>query len=442
MSIRLPSRYEDLNEAYKGRLVPNPALLSLINSAYKSMKISGGIRFLPIYGESGSGKSCAAREVDSHLPESKVILLSRSEIENDQALLRRIEGERRDIPTDSVIVAVVDQFEEIVSTKEDVPSQFIEKISILDRSHLQSIPVIFIWLTTSRGFQKNLVEATSRNRRILLSDDFTISGPEKSEWPKIINETFSFHNDERPLSDFQIINQDLEAISRKVDTIGAAITETANVLSREMDNLQNLSEYRVVMVWPVSDALRSQRVLQFGRPRDGYTLNWDVWQTELNTEDRSQLPLKEFNRARLYFDLRLIPVRVADLHKLCLDLDNESPNLGQTYLERFRNTHLHHIVSGSWANYDYNPVRERESQRAEEARLWYSTITTEPTKLGRRLSKIFCSLGLNARYQEDIKSVYSTVRADVFIDPSTNVNKKQIIELGVPGTSYLSLTFS
>ena len=431
MKIRLPSRYEDLHESYRGRLAPNSVLLATVDSGFKSMRISGGIRFLPIYGESGSGKSCAAREIDSHMPQTKVFVLGRHEIENQDALVERIKLERRSIEHGELLIGVVDQFEEIVSSKAEIPTQFVEQISILDRTVLREIPVLFIWLTTSRDFQKALADATARNSRILLSKDFAVYGPSKELWPNIIKETFSFHNDEKPLADYRIIDQDLQEIAKNVDTIGAALQAVAELLSSELSCLQNLSEYRVSLIWPVSDALRNQRVLQFSRPRDGYTLNWEAWQTELNDEDRTQLPLRDFNRARLSFDVRVIPVRVADLHHLCLDLDNSSPKFGRTYLERFSHTHLHHIISGTWSEYDYNPVRERESRRAEEAREWYLTVTTEPTKLGRRLAAILKMLGLEAEHEVDISSKYCSIRADVFVEQCDKVNKKQILELKV-----------
>jgi adenylate kinase family enzyme len=431
MNIRLPSRYEDLNEEYRGRLVPNPSLLSLVDSGFKSMKISGGIRFLPLYGDSGSGKSCAAREIDSHMPQTRVFVLNRDEIEHSDKLIDRINMERRNIEKGELLIAVIDQFEEIVSSKADIPTQFVEQISILDRNILREIPVLFVWLTTSREFQMALSDATVRNNRILLASGFIVHGPDREKWPRIIKETFSFHNDDKPLADYMIIDQDLQEIAKKVDTIGAALQAVAEQLSSELTNLQNLSEYRVSLVWPVSDALRNQRVLQFCRPRDGYTLNWEAWQTELNEEDRKQLPLGEFNRARLYFDVRVIPVRVADLHKLCKDLDDINPRFGKTYLERFRNTHLHHIISGTWSEYDFNPVRERESKRAEEARNWYLTVTNEPTKLGRRLASIFNELGLIARYEEVITSKYGSIRADVFIEQFDKIKKKQILEMKV-----------
>ena len=162
MNISLPSRYEDLEEAYRSRLVPNADLNQLVQKAIKSMSISGGIRFLPIYGKSGSGKSCASREINRHLPETHVFLLTRDEIEDGDKLLARVNKERQNDAR--CFIGVIDQFEEQVSGKENIPSQFIEKISIFDRSHLKNVPVLFVWLTTNRDFQSKLQESTSRNQ--------------------------------------------------------------------------------------------------------------------------------------------------------------------------------------------------------------------------------------------------------------------------------------
>lgn len=431
MSVRLPSRYEDLSETYRGRLDPNPELLQIVDRAHKSMRISGGIRFLPVFGDSGSGKSCAAREINTHLPQTRVFQLAREEIEDPKLLLLRINKEELEITDDELLIAVIDQFEEIVSEKEKVPTQFVETISILDRNQLKDRPVIFIWLTTRADFRNRLVQATTRNRRILLAEDFNITGPNKSDWPKIIRETFSFHNNESALADYNIIDLDLEEAGKRVDTIGSCIGKVSELLSDQVDSLQNLSEYRVVLVWPVADSLRNQRVLQFSRPREGYALNWDAWHSELNAQDRAQLPLREFNRARLYFDVRIIPVRAADLHKMFLDLDNELFEPGKTYLDRFEKTHLFHIVSGTWKEYDYSAVRERESKRSEEAKEWYSTVTNKPTQMGKRLAKVFTKLGLSSRHEEDVTTKYSSVRADVFVEKNDSNERKQIIELKV-----------
>ena len=115
------------------------------------------------------------------------------------------------------------------------------------------------------------------------------------------------------------------------------------------------------MVWPVADSLRNTRVLQFSNPKDGYTLNWDFWFSQLNFEDKAHLPLHEYNKTRLYFDFRIIPIRAADLHKLCANLEDSAPELAKTYVNRFQQTHFFHVVSGDWSKYDYNPVRERSS---------------------------------------------------------------------------------
>lgn len=323
----------------------------------------------------------------------------------------------------------MDQYEENVVGFEKIPTQFVEHLSLLDRGDLRNIPVVFIWLTTNVEFRDMLVSATSRNRRILLDNNFSICGPAKDEWPKIIEETFSFHNSEVPLCDYGIIRNDLTNIGLDTNTIGEAIEGVGDKLGENIDGLQNISEFQIILLWPVTDGLRHSRVQQFSKPRDGYTLNWDSWYTELNDDDKRTLPLNEFNRARLYFDLRVIPVRVADLHKLCLDLDDVDRNLAQTYLDRFANTHFYHVISDNWENYDYSPARERESQRSEEAKVWYETVTTSPTKLGKRIATILTRCGLDSKHEVDIKTEFASVRADVFSTTKNKVKPKKIVEL-------------
>ena len=96
MTVRLPSRYEDLEPAFRGRLKPNRSLLSLVDQAFKSIEVSGGIRFLPIFGESGSGKTSAALEIGTHLPGVYVQQLPRNAIEDSSLLtstLRQMDDE-------------------------------------------------------------------------------------------------------------------------------------------------------------------------------------------------------------------------------------------------------------------------------------------------------------------------------------------------------------
>jgi hypothetical protein len=428
MTIALPSRYEDLAQAFRGKLVPNQNLIALVNRSYKSMTISGGIRFLPIYGKSGVGKSCASHELGTHMPDVKTFVLEREEVESSDRLLARVRAERQ-ITDKKMLVAIIDQYEENVQGKERIPSQFIEHISLLDRKELKNELVMFIWLTTSKEFQEQLVKSTSRNERILANESFEIHGPNKSEWPQIVEETFSFHNSESPLADYGVLPEHINTISRTKETIGSAIEEIGVALAEQLTSLENFSEYQVILIWPVADATRSQRVTQFSKPRTGYRLNWDAWYSQLNVDDRNNLPLHELNRARLYFDVRVVPVRAADLHRLCIDLDNDDKKLSQAHLERFRSTHFFHVLSGNWINYEFAPMRERDSQRADDAKVWYESVTTQPTKLGRRLAKIILSLGINAKHEVTITSEYSSVRADVFVQPPTEPSKKIIIEL-------------
>lgn len=398
---RLPSRYEDIDTSYRGRLLPNNQLLSLVDMAKKSMNISGGIRFLPIYGKSGSGKSCASHEIGTHLPETYVFSLDKNEIESREYLLKRIDIEKTNA-AGRLLIAIIDQYEENVLGKEKIPSQFIEHLSILDRAELRTTPILFIWLSTSKEFCQSLANATSRNRRILLKSDFVIEGPEKDKWIAIIQETFSVHNAEQALADYQIVESDIARIVERNETLGDAIEDVGSLLASSMEGVQNFSEYQVIIMWPVSDSLRNQRVLQFSRPREGYKLNWDIWYNHLNEDDKKQLPIKELNRARLYFDVRIIPVRAADLYKMCTNLNDDSYTIAKTYLERFKKTHFFHVLMDEWEDYDYNPVRERESNRANEAESWYRSITTKPVSIGKRVASALRQCGVAATYEKTI----------------------------------------
>lgn len=429
MTVILPSRYEDLDSAYRGRLAPDAGLIRIIDKAFKSITITGGIRFLPLLGESGSGKSSASRELSTHMPDVFCYVLSRKEIESREKLVEKI-IKLSEIHSDKLLICVVDQYEENVEGKEKLPTQFIEHLSLIDRGKFGKISIVVIWLTTSMSFKDMLVAATSRNKRILLEYGYVIYGPDKKEWPTIIEETFSFHNSEKPLSDYGIIRNHLIEIGQKSNTIGEAIGRVGYELGENIQGLQNISEYQIILLWPVSDSLRSQRVLQFSKPKDGYRLNWDSWYMELNLEDKGTLPLDQYNRTRLYYDFRIIPLRVADLHKLCIELDNDKKELGDTYLKRFSQTHFFHIISGNWETYDYNPIRERESQRSIDAKNWYETVTTSPTLLGKRIAKIIRACGLKAEYEKEIKTKHSTVIADIFVETKKDKLKpKKIIEL-------------
>lgn len=415
MSLRLPSRYEDLDTAFRGRLKPNQPLLSLVKRAFSAMEISGGIRFLPVFGSSGSGKTCAALEIGTHLPDLYVEQLPRAAIENPASLEAAL-AEMHKHARGRRLIAVIDQYEEVAAQRTAVPSAFVEALSLLDRNQGNKNHILFLWLTTSKEFQKSLAAATSRNKRILVSSDFVLAGLSKEEWPPIIEETFQFHNQERTLSDYEILDRDLDEISRDEPTIGSAIEATGTRLARYSTSLHDLSTYQVVMLWPVTDGLRISRVQQFTDPRQGYKLDWNAWYRQLNADDQQQLPVREYNRARLYFDMRLVPIAAADLFPLCRELNDDNFKLGKSYLERFEDTHFFSIVSGKWNPDAFAPLRERESKRANEAREWYEKVTNQPTQLGRRIAKCLTQLGLSASYEQTVSSRHGKVRADVLID--------------------------
>ncbi|WP_248763885.1 AAA family ATPase [Pseudarthrobacter sp. SSS035] len=430
MTMRLPSRYEDLDPAFRGRLEPNPHLIDLVQRGLKSMQMSGGIKFLPIYGPSGSGKSSAARELQTHLPDIKVIELSRAAISSESSLVAEINAAKGRRKQPNLIVAVIDQYEENVATRSDVPTQFVERLSLLDRGDLRREPVLFIWLTTSQEFQSELAEATSRNTRILLSGDFRLDGPPRAEWSRLVEETFEFHNADQPLADFEVLRTDIDEVADKAETIGQCIEGVADLLMSSVSGLQDLSKYQVIMLWPVTDGRRIALINGFSNPRDGYKLDWGAFYRELNDLDRRTLPLSQLNRARLYFDVRLIPIAAADLHKLCHDLTSDSAKLHKSYLDRFSKSHFASIVSEAWDPTAYSTMREREtSNRANEARDWYSTVTTSPTAIGKRIARVFQELGYEAKHEKDVVSKHSTVRADVFLERPNSQQNSVIVEL-------------
>ena len=428
MPVRLPSRYEDLDAAFRGRLRPNQFLLSAVKAAFAAMEITGGIRFLPIFGDSGSGKTSAALEIGTHLPDLHVERLPRETVENPAvlndalaAIIRNAKGKR--------VVAVVDQYEEAAAQRNNVPSAFVESLSLLDRATHKPHPTLFLWLTTSKDFRAALESATSRNRRILASSGFEIASLPRSEWPGIIEETFRFHNQEKILADYEVIEADLTEISDNCQTLGSAIEVTGEKLGKYATRLHDLSTYQVIMLWPVTDGLRISLIQRFTDPRSGYKLNWDAWYRQLNVEDQAQLPLREYNRARLYFDVRLVPIAAADLQPLCRNLDSDDFTVGASYLAQFRTTHFFSLIAGTWSAETYAPLRERESNRATGAREWYATVTSKPTQLGRRISRCLQRLRFASSHEATVTSTYGKVRADILIDRSPISPANIIVEI-------------
>jgi hypothetical protein len=290
LDVRLPSRYEDLDPQFRSKLRPVPALNDLVQEAYAGMKVSGGIRFLPVFGKSGSGKSCAALELSTHIPSSHLELLTAEQLslsspELVNHLRRRIDLlNRKDL-----FIWVVDQYEEKVPTRANVPSEFVEKLSLLDRGELRAHPMLFIWLTTDPTFQEALTNATSRNDRVLVRPNFELQGVQREDRPAIIEETFSFHNSGRELADCALLRPDIEKVCAGAPTIGKAIETIGTQLAQPSTRLQDLSEYQIIMLWPVVDGTGIERVTSFTNPSLGYTLNWSSWYNRLSSPPQKSL---------------------------------------------------------------------------------------------------------------------------------------------------------
>ena len=388
--------------------------MHLVKQAAAGMAVSGGIRFLPIYGQSGSGKTSAAQELSTHLPECEVFTLTREAIESQESLNAAVHAQwKRRLPP-KLLIAVVDQYEENVARRTDVPTRFVEALSLLDRGELRTNPTLFLWLTTSKEFQGDLAEATSRNERILVARSFEIAGPVQAAWPQIIEETFEFHNHGQMLADFDVLRDDLDEISYASGTIGQAIEEVGRRLGPHASRLQDISDYQVVMAWPVTGS-RIDRILAFTLPGDGYKLDWNAFYRAHDQNAHVSLPFHALNRARLYFDVRLVPIAVADLHALSHDLENIGAPLAPSYLERFKKSHLYSVVEGSYDPAAASRLRARESKRADDAATWYETVTDQPVLLGRRMARIFSNVGLPAKHEASVTAKNHTARTDILV---------------------------
>ena len=427
---RIPARYEDLATEFRARLRPNRELIEATQRARKSCEISYGIRFLPVYGRSGSGKTSAALELATHLVNTVVKKLDHTQLTNKSSLLEFVRQTVAFNP-DFFPIFVIDQYEESVARKEDVPTQFLEILSLFDRNELNRMPCLFVWLTTDEQFQADLVSAANRNERLLLESRFQLLGPSKDEWPQIISELFEFHNQGRQLADFQVLESDLFGYSQFSPTIGHAILKTAEALSSYVEPLHDLSSYTVYMLWPVTDALRIQRVQQFSNAKHGYVINWNAWYHQVG-EGRGW-SYKEMNKARLYFDMRLVPIQAADLYPLMQDLLIDEPEIAKSHIERFKKTHFFRLISSEWDSNSYKSLLERkESQRAENAANWYSNRKNrDPVAFGKRLAYVLRECGFNASYEQYVESSSGRVRADVLVLGRSAKRENVIIELKV-----------
>jgi hypothetical protein len=185
------------------------------------------------------------------------------------------------------------------------------------------------------------------------------------------------------------------------------------------------------MVWPVVDGTGIERVSSFTNPSLGYSLNWSAWFNRLNESDRKQLPLKEYNRARLYFDLRLVPLPVADLHGICACLDDEDYVPPGSYLSQLKKTHFYTLVAGASEDRVFGTLKERESNRAKVAREWYESATRNPTTVGKRVAKCLTAIGYPAEHEQEVRTENARVVVDVLARRPTGHQNKVLAELKV-----------
>jgi hypothetical protein len=137
--------------------------------------------------------------------------------------------------------------------------------------------------------------------------------------------------------------------------------------------------------------------------------------------------LRDLNRARLYFDVRVVPIAAADLQGIHRPEDSDS--IPKAALDRFSKTHFFSLITRKWNPDSYAPLRERESKRADEARSWYEEATAEPTRIGKSIAKALSQLGVRSYHEARLKSPHGSVRADVLVERNGGPRSEVIVEL-------------
>ena len=245
----------------------------------------------------------------------------------------------------------------------------------------------------------------------------------------MIEETFSFHNPGQELANYGVLRKDVDEVCRRVDTIGKAIEELGHKIGQPLYRLQDISEYQVVVVWPVADGTGIERVTRFTDPQSGYRLSWGAWCNSLNDSDREGLPLDAYNQARLYFDFRLVPLPVADLHGLCQRLGDED-YLPLGALTQFKKTHLYTVLTGHSDERKFGTLREhRKSKRAREAQDWYATVTGKSVAVGQRLARCLTELQLPSSYEQEVRCEHGRIVADIHTERGTQMQRVVLTEL-------------
>ena len=86
-------------------------------------------------------------------------------------------------------------------------------------------------------------------------------------------------------------------------------------------------------------------------------------------------------------------------------------------------------IARKWNPNSYAPLRERDSKRADEARIWYEAVTQDPTGIGKSIAKALTQLGLKSFYEKKIQSPHGNVRADVLVERNSGPRSEVIVEL-------------
>ena len=111
-----------------------------------------------------------------------------------------------------------------------------------------------------QGVSERAGEGDLKERADLARPGLRAERPDKASWPEIVQETFAFHNQGQHFADFEVLNSDIDDIADNAATLGRAIEEVGERLAAYTTEAQDMSQFQVVMLWPVTDGLRIARV--------------------------------------------------------------------------------------------------------------------------------------------------------------------------------------
>ena len=121
---------------------------------------------------------------------------------------------------------------------------------------------------------------------------------------------------------------------------------------------------------------------------------------------------------------------MADLHGICLQLHDPTYVPTRSKLRQLQNTHFYRVLAGASETTVFGTLREwQKSQRLDNAKAWYETVTGKPVAVGERLARCLSQISFPSQHEYDVQTRHATVRTDVMAKRPSGNQDKVLIEL-------------